>query len=93
MAGESASREYRWRGAIVAGSGDRWARRSGGLSGLPSVFSTGDKRAGVMARGGGGRVVFEDDEDRKAWLGALGKACAAHGWQVQAWALMCLHFD
>lgn len=46
-----------------------------------------------MARGGGGRVVFEDDEDRKAWLGALGKACAAHGWQVQAWALMCLHFD
>lgn len=46
----------------------------------------------VMARGDGGRVVFEGDEDRKAWLGALGKACAAHGWRVHAWVLMGNHF-
>jgi REP element-mobilizing transposase RayT len=45
-----------------------------------------------MARGDGGRVVFEGDEDRKAWLGALGKACAAHGWRVHAWVLMGNHF-
>ena len=44
-----------------------------------------------MARGDGGRVVFEDDDDRKAWLGALGKACAAHGWRVHAWVLMGNH--
>ena len=46
----------------------------------------------VMARGDGGRDVFVEDEDRKAWLGALGKTCARHGWRVHAFVLMGNHF-
>lgn len=46
----------------------------------------------VMARGDGGRDVFVEDEDRKAWLGALGKTCVKHGWRVHAFVLMGNHF-
>jgi len=46
----------------------------------------------VMARGDSGRDVFVEDEDRKAWLGALGKTCVKHGWRVHAFVLMGNHF-
>jgi len=46
----------------------------------------------VMARGDGGRDVFVEDEDRKAWLEALGKTCVRLGWRVHAFVLMGNHF-
>jgi hypothetical protein len=45
-----------------------------------------------MARGDGGMVVFENDEDRKGFLFRLGKVCECHGWRVHAWVLMDNHF-
>lgn len=45
-----------------------------------------------MARGDGGKVVFENDEDRKGFLFRLGKVCECHGWRVHAWVLMDNHF-
>ena len=45
-----------------------------------------------MARGHGGKVVFENDEDRKGFLLRFGKVCACHGWRVHAWMLMDNHF-
>ena len=46
----------------------------------------------VMARGDGGKPVFEDDKDRYGWLDLLGKACERFGWRVHAWVLMGNHF-
>jgi len=46
----------------------------------------------VMARGDGGRTVFEDDRDRHAWLALMERACARFGWRVHAWVLMGNHF-
>ncbi|HEY1120306.1 MAG TPA: transposase [Haloferula sp.] len=46
----------------------------------------------LMARGDGGKRVFESDDDRKAFLSRLGKVCASHGWRVHAWVLMGNHF-
>lgn len=46
----------------------------------------------VMARGEGGKDVFETDEDREAWLVRLGQACEKHGWRVHAYVLMGNHF-
>ncbi len=46
----------------------------------------------VMARGDGGKAVFETDEDRNGFLSRLGKVCASHGWKVHAWVLMSNHF-
>jgi putative transposase len=46
----------------------------------------------LMARGDGGKLVFESDADRKDFLARLGKVCASHGWQVHAWVLMGNHF-
>lgn len=46
----------------------------------------------VMARGDGGKTVFEADDDRKAFLFRLGQVCASHGWRVHAWVLMGNHF-
>jgi REP element-mobilizing transposase RayT len=45
-----------------------------------------------MARGDGGKIVFEADDDRKAFLFRLGQVCASHGWRVHAWVLMGNHF-
>ncbi len=45
-----------------------------------------------MARGHGGKVVFENDEDRKGFLLRFGKVCECHGWRVHAWMLMDNHF-
>ena len=46
----------------------------------------------LMARGDGGKTVFETDEDRKGFLFRLGKICESHGWRVHAWVLMSNHF-
>ena len=46
----------------------------------------------VMARGDGGKPIFESDEDRKAFLFRLGQVCGSHGWRVHAWVLMGNHF-
>jgi len=39
----------------------------------------------VMARGDGGKAVFEADDDRKSFVFRLGQVCASHGWRVHAW--------
>jgi putative transposase len=46
----------------------------------------------VMARGDGGKTIFEADDDRKAFLFRLGQVCGSHGWRVHAWVLMGNHF-
>ncbi|MEX1113664.1 MAG: transposase [Akkermansiaceae bacterium] len=46
----------------------------------------------VMARGDGGKTVFEDDKDHFAWVDLLERACARFGWRVHAWVLMGNHF-
>lgn len=45
-----------------------------------------------MARGDGGKAIFEGDDDRKAFLFRLGQVCGSHGWRVHAWVLMGNHF-
>jgi putative transposase len=46
----------------------------------------------VMARGDGGKAIFEGDDDRKAFLYRLGQVCGSHGWRIHAWVLMGNHF-
>ena len=46
----------------------------------------------VMARGDGGKAVFETDEDGKSFLFRLGQVCESHGWRVHAWVFMKNHF-
>ncbi len=46
----------------------------------------------IMARGDGGKSIFEDDDDRKAFIGRLGEVCERCGWKVHAWVLMGNHF-
>jgi REP element-mobilizing transposase RayT len=46
----------------------------------------------VMARGDGGKDVFEDDIDRKVWLRRLGEVCGSYGWRLHAWVMMGNHF-
>ena len=46
----------------------------------------------VMARGDGGREVFEGDADRLDWLGRMDEVCGKCGWRVHAWVLMGNHF-
>ena len=45
-----------------------------------------------MARGDGGKTIFEDDTDRLGFLDRLGKVCGSHGWRIHAWVLMGNHF-
>jgi len=45
-----------------------------------------------MARGDGGKTIFEADDDRKAFLFRLAQVCGSHGWRVHAWVLMNNHF-
>jgi REP element-mobilizing transposase RayT len=45
-----------------------------------------------MARGDGGKTVFEDDRDRFGWMDLLERACERFGWRVHAWVLMGNHF-
>ncbi len=46
----------------------------------------------VMARGDGGKDVFEDDKDRFAWTDLLERANRRFGWRIHAWVLMGNHF-
>lgn len=46
----------------------------------------------VMARGDGGKVVFQTDDDRLVFLKRLEETCGSCGWQVHAWVLMGNHF-
>lgn len=46
----------------------------------------------IMARGDGGKTIFEDDEDRKVFIARLGEVCGRCGWKVHAWVLMGNHF-
>lgn len=46
----------------------------------------------IMARGDGGRRVFESAEDSKIFLALLGRVCARCGWRVHAWVLMGNHY-
>ena len=46
----------------------------------------------VMARGDGGKDVFEDDKDRFAWTDLMERAHGRFGWRVHAWVLMGNHF-
>ena len=36
----------------------------------------------VMARGDGGKAVFEENSDRFDFLDRLGKVCGSHGWRI-----------
>ena len=46
----------------------------------------------VMARGDGGKFIFNDDSDALLFLKWLGEVCESHGWKVHAWVLMGNHF-
>ncbi len=46
----------------------------------------------VMARGDGGKTVFEDDQDRFAWLDLMDRVAVRFGWRAHAWVLMGNHF-
>ena len=46
----------------------------------------------IMARGDGGKVIFENDDDRKVFMARLGEICGRNGWVIHAWVLMGNHF-
>lgn len=46
----------------------------------------------VMARGDGGKIVFQTDDDRLVFLKRLEETCGSCGWRVHAWVLMGNHF-
>jgi REP element-mobilizing transposase RayT len=46
----------------------------------------------VMARGDGGKGVFENKDDCEVFLNRLGETCGRCGWRVHAWVLMGNHF-
>ncbi|TLD71888.1 hypothetical protein FEM03_03950 [Phragmitibacter flavus] len=46
----------------------------------------------VMARGDGGKAVFEERDDALSFLKLLSKSCARCGWRVHAWVLLSNHF-
>jgi putative transposase len=45
-----------------------------------------------MARGDGGKTVFEEDKDRYGWVDLMERACESYGWRVHEWVLMGNHF-
>jgi len=46
----------------------------------------------VMARGDGGKAIFETEEDALSFLNLLGQNCERCGWRVHAWVLMGNHY-
>ena len=58
----------------------------------PSRFQYAGAIYHVMARGDGGKDVFETDDHRRAFLFRLGQVGSSHGWQILAWVLMGNHF-
>ncbi len=45
-----------------------------------------------MARGDGGKTIFEGREDHESFLHWMGRTCNSHGWLIHAWVLMGNHF-
>jgi putative transposase len=45
-----------------------------------------------MARGDGGKMVFQTDDDCLIFLKRLEETCKSCGWRVHAWVLMDTHF-
>jgi REP element-mobilizing transposase RayT len=45
-----------------------------------------------MARGDGGKNVFDTDKDRFSWTDLMERAAGRFGWRVHAWVLMGNHF-
>jgi hypothetical protein len=41
----------------------------------------------LMARGDGGRRIFDSNDDAQVFLSLLGRACGSCGWWVHAWVL------
>ena len=58
----------------------------------PLRYEAGGAVYHVMARGDGGKDVFESDTDRLVWLRLLERACTRCGWRVHAWVQMKNHF-
>ena len=58
----------------------------------PLRYETAGALYHVMARGDGGKNVFEEDKDRYAWTDLLERAHGRFGWRVHAWVLMGNHF-
>jgi putative transposase len=46
----------------------------------------------VMCRGNRRETIFQEDEDRQAFLDTLGEACRRTGWRVCAYVLMPNHY-
>lgn len=46
----------------------------------------------VMARGDGGKTIFEDDNDRYGWVDLMERCCTRFGWRVHVWVLIDYHF-
>jgi putative transposase len=42
----------------------------------------------VMARGDGGKTIFEGKEDHQSFLYWLERVCTSHDWRVHAWVLI-----
>jgi putative transposase len=45
----------------------------------------------IIARGDGGKMVYDTEADRRAWLERKGEACEKYGWRVHAYVLMGNH--
>jgi putative transposase len=46
----------------------------------------------VTARGDRREPIVEDDVDRVAWVGLLGRVCQRFRWRLHAWVLMGNHY-
>ena len=46
----------------------------------------------VFARGAGRQIIFEDNDDRKIFLGLLEKTARQHAVEIHAWCLMDNHY-
>lgn len=46
----------------------------------------------IMARGDGGRSIFDNDDDRKSFLRLMAINCGRSGWRIHAYVLMGNHF-
>jgi putative transposase len=46
----------------------------------------------VMARGDGGKTIFEGLDDHESFIHWLEQTCTSHGWLIHAWVLMGNHF-
>jgi len=45
-----------------------------------------------MARGDGGKMIFQTDSDRDVFISRFTEVCERCGWKIHAWVLMGNHF-